>query len=95
VPTISTLGLKILHFKNIFEAAILKIQDGCQLPINLMGTTGFPVYKNISLDTKIMSLCALELKIWPLLHLRGGHFENPRWLPTADPFDGHHWIPCV
>jgi len=25
----------------------------------------------------------------------GSHFENPRWLQTADHFDRYHWIPSV
>jgi len=53
---------KIAYFY-IFEATILKIQDGCYLQTVLMDTTGFLVSENISLDTKIMSLSALELKI--------------------------------
>jgi len=60
-----------------------------------MSTTGFLAFGNIILDTKIMPLRALELKIWHFLHFWGGHFENPRWLPTADHFYGHQWIPCV
>jgi len=47
----------------IIGATILKIQDGCYLQTVLVDTTGFLVSENISLDTKIMSLSALELKI--------------------------------
>jgi len=56
----------------------------------LIATTGFLVSENIHLDTKIVSLCALELKIYHLLQFWGSHFENTRWLPTADHFGGHY-----
>jgi len=41
----------------------LKMQDDCQLQTIVMGTNGFLVFENIILDTKIMPLHALELKI--------------------------------
>jgi len=57
-----------------------------------MGSTGFPLYKNINVDTKIMSLCALELNIWHFFHFWGGHFENPRWPPPRMDFGDNYWI---
>jgi len=58
-----------------------------------MGTTRFPVYKNLSLDTKIMSLCALELKIWHLFMFEaailkiqdGRHLERILVITTGIP----------
>jgi len=47
----------------IAKAAILKIQDGCQLETIYLCTSEFLIYKNLIIDTKITSLCALKLII--------------------------------
>ena len=57
---LSALKPKLGHFLH-FAVAILKIQDGRLLNHILDNTIGFPIPENMGLDTKIMSLCGLEM----------------------------------
>jgi len=48
---------------SILVAAILKIQDGRHLKWIVMFSNGLCVWKNVDLDTKIMSVCGLEANL--------------------------------
>jgi len=65
----------VLNGKTGNLAAILKIQDGRHVERILVITIGFPIPENMGIDTKIMSLCGLEVKLEGHIGVFGGHFE--------------------
>ena len=46
-----------------------------QSEVSENGPNGFPMPKNLGIDTKIMSLACSELKleVWPYYNILGGH----------------------
>ena len=58
----------------------LKIHDGWTPEAIFVDTSGFLIPKNMGIDTKIIFLSALEVKLWQLdsmdwySHLKGGTF---------------------
>ena len=70
---IHALELKIELFS--LWTSHLEIQDGRHIKWILVITIGYSMPENMGIDTKIMTLCALEMKLGGQIWVFGSHFE--------------------